>query len=174
MAKRQNRSTLPAAVSAATDPRLKTVRTISRLMDEQFSVGGFKFGLDPLLNFIPVLGDVSGYLLSVGLIITMAQHGASGRLVAKMVVNATLDAFIGAIPILGWIFDFIYKANTRNLKLLTEHYTEGKHKGGAGSVILMVLLVTGAILVLLVILAVKFLQWILEWDQKTSGLKISF
>ncbi|MCF3107532.1 DUF4112 domain-containing protein [Niabella sp. CC-SYL272] len=174
MATHQNRSPAPSASSAATDPRLKTVRTISKLMDEQFSVGGFKFGLDPLLNLIPVLGDVSGYLLSIGLIITMAQHGASGRLVAKMVVNATLDAFVGAIPVLGWVFDFVYKANTRNLRLLTEHYTEGKHKGSAGPVILTVLLVAGAILVLLVILAVKLLQWILEWDQKTAELKINF
>ncbi len=153
------------------DPRLRTVRRISRLMDEQFSIGGFKFGLDPILNFIPVLGDVGGYLMSIGLIITMAQHGASGKLVAKMVVNATLDAFVGAIPVLGWIFDFAYKANTRNLKLLTEHYTEGKHRGSARSVILMILIITGIFLVLLVILAVRFLQWIIEWDEKSGGFK---
>ncbi|MGJ7029758.1 DUF4112 domain-containing protein [Niabella hirudinis] len=146
------------------DPRLKTVRTITRLMDEQFSVGGFRFGLDPLLNFIPVLGDVSGYLMSIGLIITMAQHGASGRLVAKMVVNATLDALIGAIPVLGWIFDFVYKANTRNVQLLTEHYTEGKHEGSAKGVIFKVLMVAAGILVLLIVLAVKLLQWIIGLD----------
>ena len=164
----------PARLSDSGDPRLKTVRAISKLMDEQFSVGGFKFGLDPILNFIPVLGDVSGYLMSIGLIITMARHGASGKLVAKMVVNATLDAFIGAIPVLGWVFDFVYKANTRNVQLLTAHYTEGKHQGSARSVILTVLLVTGIILVLLVILAVKVLQWIIEWDEKSTGLKLSF
>ncbi|WP_300603541.1 DUF4112 domain-containing protein [Niabella sp.] len=174
MIKRRNRSLSPGEIAVATDPRLKTVRTISKLMDEQFTVGGFKFGLDPILNFIPVLGDVSGYLMSIGLIITMAQYGASGKLVAKMVVNATFDAIVGAIPVLGWVFDFVYKANTRNLKLLTEHYTEGKHKGSAGSVILTVLLVAGAVLVLLVILAVKFLQWILEWDQKSPVLKMNF
>ncbi|SDC97912.1 DUF4112 domain-containing protein [Niabella drilacis] len=164
----------PSRLPHFNDPRLKTVRVISKLMDEQFSIGRFKFGLDPVLNFIPVLGDVSGYLMSIGLIITMAQHGASGKLVAKMVLNATLDAFAGAIPVLGWVFDFVYKANTRNLKLLTEHYTEGKHKGSARSVIFAVLLVAAGILVLLVILAIKFLQWIIEWDEKSNGLKFNF
>ncbi|MFX7140374.1 DUF4112 domain-containing protein, partial [Acinetobacter baumannii] len=74
-------------------------------MDEQFSIGGFKFGLDPLLNLIPVAGDVSSYIISVALIITMAQHGASGRVAIKMLGNATLDALVGTIPVLGWIFD---------------------------------------------------------------------
>ncbi|WP_018629348.1 DUF4112 domain-containing protein [Niabella aurantiaca] len=156
------------------DPRLKTIRTISKLMDEQFSIGGFKFGLDPILNLIPVVGDLSAYLMSVGLIITMARYGASGRLVARMVVNATLDALAGTVPVLGWIFDFAYKANTRNVKLLTEHYTEDKHRGSARPVIFAVLIVAGVVLVLLVILAVKLLQWILAWDEKSGGVKFNF
>ncbi|ANH80566.1 hypothetical protein A8C56_05805 [Niabella ginsenosidivorans] len=157
---------------AIQDKRLKLIRRISRLLDEQFSVGGFKFGIDPLLNLIPVAGDVGGYLMSIGLIITMAQYGASGKVVAKMVLNATLDALVGAIPVLGWIFDFAYKANTRNVKLLTAHYTEGRHKGGAGPVIFTVLIVTGVILILVLFIAFKFLQWMMQWGDKAIGIKI--
>ncbi|MGC4232559.1 MAG: DUF4112 domain-containing protein [Niabella sp.] len=147
-------------VSPPADPRLAIVRRVTRLMDEQFSIGGFKFGIDPILNLLPVAGDIGSYLISVALIITMIQHGASGRVAMKMLGNATLDAVVGAIPLIGWIFDFTYKANTRNLKLLTEHYTEGKHRGSAKPIIISVLIVVLVVLVALVWLVVKLFVWL--------------
>ncbi|MGE9312476.1 DUF4112 domain-containing protein [Niabella sp. CJ426] len=154
----KSRQNIPAPI--INDPRLKMVQKVTRLMDEQFSIGGFKFGLDPVLNLIPVAGDVSSYIISIALIITMAQHGASGRVAMKMLGNATLDALVGTIPVLGWIFDFSYKANTRNLKLLTEHYTEGKHRGSAKPVIISILVIMLLVLTLLVYLVVKLFQWL--------------
>jgi phosphoglycerol transferase MdoB-like AlkP superfamily enzyme len=154
----KSRQNIPAPI--INDPRLKMVQRVTRLMDEQFSIGGFKFGLDPVLNLIPVAGDVSSYIISVALIITMAQHGASGRVAMKMLGNATLDALVGTIPVLGWIFDFSYKANTRNLKLLTEHYTEGKHRGSAKPVIISILVIMLLVLTLLVYLVIKLFQWL--------------
>lgn len=145
---------------AGSDPRLRMVQKVTRLMDEQFSVGGFKFGIDPILNFIPIAGDLGGYIISVALIITMIQHGASGRVAMKMLGNATLDALIGAIPVLGWIFDFAYKANTRNLKLLTEHYTDGKHRGSARPVIISVLITMLIVLALLLWLVIILFNWL--------------
>lgn len=154
----KSQKNIPAPV--IDDPRLKMVQRVTRLMDEQFSVGGFKFGLDPVLNLIPVAGDVSSYIISIALIITMAQHGASGRVAMKMLGNATLDALVGTIPVLGWIFDFSYKANTRNLKLLTEHYTEGKHRGSAKPVIISILVVMLLVLVLIIFLVIQLFRWL--------------
>lgn len=142
------------------DPRLRMVQQVTRLMDDRFSIGGFRFGLDPLLNLIPIAGDVSSYIISIALIITMARHGASGRVAMKMLANATIDALVGTIPVLGWIFDFSYKANTRNLKLLTEHYTEGKHSGSAKPVIISILAVMLLVLVVIVFLVIWFFQWL--------------
>src|SRR5690606_13573159 len=101
MNKPGNPKALAAKVSS--DPRLQMVQKVTRLMDEQFSVGGFRFGIDPILNFIPIAGDFGGYIISVALIVTMIKHGASGRVAMKMLGNATLDALIGVIPVLGWI-----------------------------------------------------------------------
>jgi len=147
-------------VNRSADQRLAMVRRVTKLMDEQFSVGSFKFGIDPLLNLLPVAGDIGSYIISVALIITMIQYGASGRVVIKMLGNATLDALVGAIPFLGWVFDFAYKANTRNLKLLTEHYTEGKHRGSAKPVIISVLIVMLLVLVALIWLVIKMFVWL--------------
>ena len=142
---------------------------MSKLMDEEFSIGGFKFGLDPLLNLIPFAGDISTYLISVALVLTMVQHGVSGKVAAKMMGNITLDALVGVIPFLGWIFDFTYKANTRNVKLLTEHYTEGKHSGSAKPIIIGVLLSVLVILMLLIFIAFKVMLWLISYIDTSIG-----
>ncbi|HET8828376.1 MAG TPA: DUF4112 domain-containing protein [Pelobium sp.] len=116
--------------------KLKNIEAISKLLDSQFKIRGFRFGLDPILNFIPFAGDGVTALVSVMLVYTMGKHGASNKLIARMLINVFIDFAIGAIPILGWIFDFYYKANDKNIKLLKEHYTEGKHTGSAKGIII--------------------------------------
>lgn len=110
-------------------------------MDSRFKVPGtrWKFGLDPIMGLFPFFGDSISYILSGILIVAMVRHGASGKLAAKMLLNITLDFLIGSIPVLGNIFDFAYKANTRNLHLLEEYHQQGQHRGSAWSVILPVI-----------------------------------
>lgn len=145
------------------DPRLKMIKRITKLMDEQFSIGGFKFGLDPILNLVPLAGDIGGYTVSIALIFTMLQHGVSGKVAMKMLGNATLDALIGVIPVVGWIFDFTYKANTKNVKLLTEYYTQGRHRGSAWPVVVSVLLTALVILVIIIVLSVMLIRWLIGY-----------
>ncbi|MCJ8167298.1 DUF4112 domain-containing protein [Pontibacter sp. E15-1] len=118
--------------------RLKWVDTMAHLMDSQFVLPGtrFRFGLDPLLGLLPVAGDLASFAMSAVIVLTIARHGASGKLVALMLVNIALDAIIGSIPILGSIFDFAYKANERNVRLLRRHYEEGKYEGSGKSIIM--------------------------------------
>ena len=52
-------------------------------------------------------------------------------LVVRMLGNVALDALAGTVPLLGDVFDLFYKANIRNLRLMREHYGEGKHSGSA-------------------------------------------
>ena len=124
---------------------------ISYLMDEQFRFPGtkFRFGLDPLLNLIPVAGDMAGLVISAGLLLAIARKGASNKLVVLMSLNILLDATIGAIPIIGQIFDFFFKANSRNIQLMKAHYLEGKHQGSGKNMVLVIILVLVIVLVLL-------------------------
>ena len=134
------------------DDRLRWVARISHLLDSQFRVPGtnWRFGLDPLMGLIPVVGGLPSLAISGLLIMTMMRHGASGYLVVRMVLNVVLDTLIGAIPVLGSIFDFAYKANNRNVQLLRDHYAEGRHQGsGKGLLVLLavILLTLGGLLV---------------------------
>ena len=122
------------------DKRLRWVEHVARLMDSQFRLPGtrFRFGLDPLLGLLPVVGDLSSFAVSAALILTMMRYGASGAVVVRMVFNALFDAIVGAIPLIGNVFDFAYKANDRNVALLRRHYAEGKYQGSGKGLLLVV------------------------------------
>ncbi len=131
---------------------LKWVERVSRLLDSKFRIPGtsIRFGLDPIFGLFPVAGDVGTALISLSLIYTMYQHGASGKLVARMILNVLIDAIFGSIPVIGAFFDIYYKANNRNVKLLKQYHEEGRHRGSATGVVISVLIVTILILVLLI------------------------
>ena len=145
--------------------KLRWVEQIAYLLDERFKIPGtnFRFGLDPILNFIPIAGDLSGFALSSALILTMAKNGASGKIVSLMALNAFLDLVIGGIPFLGQIFDFTYKANSRNIKLLKEHYEQGRHQGSGKSVWITALIVLVVLFVVFLFIIWKTLEWVISW-----------
>jgi hypothetical protein len=145
-----------------TESPLKWVERISYLMDESFRIPGtkFRFGLDPILNFIPILGDVSGFAVSGMLVLTMAKKGVSNKVIILMIINIVLDFTIGAIPILGHIFDFTYKANSRNIKLLREHYSENKHQGSGKNIVFIVLLVLLILFIAMIYALVQLSFWL--------------
>ncbi|WP_454802495.1 DUF4112 domain-containing protein [Mucilaginibacter phyllosphaerae] len=141
--------------------QLKWVERIASVMDDKFRIPGtnFRFGLDPVLNLIPFAGDLSGFLVSAALLFIMAKNGVSRKVLILMAINISIDAVIGAIPLLGQISDFYIKANTRNIKLLKEHYNQGKHQGNGNGTIAFILLV-----LLVVISGVLYISYIaLKW-----------
>lgn len=130
-------------------------------MDDRFRIPGtdIRVGLDALIGLAPGVGDVIGFAVSGVLILHMVRYGASGMLVVKMLWNSFLDALLGAIPLLGIFFDIGYRANRRNLRLLEEHYEEGKHQGSAWWVIALLIVVLLALLALLVFVLARLLGW---------------
>lgn len=127
---------------------LKSIEAFSRLLDSRFVIPGtsIRFGLDPIISLFPVLGDLITFVISSALIYTMHQRGASRKVVIKMILNATLDTVIGAIPLVGSIFDVFYRANDRNVRLLKEHYYEGKHQGSGNGLLFLIIVIALAII----------------------------
>lgn len=128
-------------------------------LDEKFEIFGFKFGWDPILNLIPYLGKVFGFLTSIGLVIIMANHKVSGKVLIKMLGNVILDMMLGSIPLIGNIGDFFFKANTRNVAILKEHYYEGKHTGSGKMILLTIAIIFLVIMIGLIYLFVKVFMW---------------
>ena len=141
---------------------IKNLQVIAKLMDSQFRIPGtdVKFGLDALIGLVPGAGDFVTFLISGYMVSVMAKNGASGFVLARMVLNIVIDSLVGSIPILGDIFDVAFKANQRNVTLMQQHYVEGRHKGGAWKVIVPVLLMLLILIGGLAWLAYKLFVWI--------------
>jgi hypothetical protein len=146
-------------------PGMGWIKKVSYLLDEQFVIPGtkFRFGIDPIINLIPFVGDMSSFMISAVMVLSMANKGASNKLVVLMCINILLDAVFGAIPLIGQIFDFAFKANTRNLKLMKEHYLEGKHQGSAKNTIILAIIILLIILILLVYALFQLSAWVISW-----------
>jgi hypothetical protein len=101
---------------------LVKLRAVTRLMDQAFGIPGTKwrFGLDALFGLVPGLGDIAGGLVAVYALHVARQLRAPAVIQLHMLTNIALDALIGTIPIIGDLFDFVFKAQTRNLALLDE------------------------------------------------------
>lgn len=99
-----------------------------RLMDSQFKVPfiNFRFGLDPLIGLIPWVGDLVTFAISALIVKSLVDEGLPKPLIKKMVLNIILDLAIGAIPIVGDVWDFFYQANRKNLQLAKEYYNGKK------------------------------------------------
>ena len=97
---------------------------IATLLDSQFSVAGIRFGIDPILSVVPGAGSLVGAVLSGYLILEAARTGARKRDLAKMGVNVGVETVLGAIPLLGPVFDLVFKANKRNVRILRRHLTK--------------------------------------------------
>lgn len=140
----------------------KDLQRLARLLDSQFKIGNFRFGVDPLLGLIPGIGDFISLMMSGGFIALAAKKGASRKLLILMSLNVLLDAIIGSIPILGQIFDFFYKANNRNARLMQKYYQQGKYRGsgkGLVAIIIIVLLLAAA---LIIFLMWKLMEWLID------------
>lgn len=148
--------------AAGTKPNLFWVEEMSRLMDSRFRIPGtkFRFGLDPILGLVPFAGDLASFAISGGLLLYMMRFGVSRKVVVLMVLNIILDFTIGSIPIIGHIFDFYYKANTRNLNLLRKHYKENKYQGSGNWIIITVAIVLVAIIFLMLWGVWELAEWI--------------
>ncbi len=93
------------------------------LMDNSFRIPGtqIRFGLDGLIGLIPGIGDALGAIISSHILTQAAHMGVPKSLLLKMVFNIGLDAILGVIPVLGDVSDFIWKANQRNVELLSDY-----------------------------------------------------
>jgi len=124
------------------NPQLRHLQTLAKLMDNQFRIPGtdFRFGIDAIIGLIPGVGDLTTFGISGFMLFIMAKNGASGFVLARMILNVLIDTIVGSIPLFGDLFDFAYKSNTKNVRLMQEHYLQGRHRGGAWKVVVPVML----------------------------------
>lgn len=110
----------------------ETKATISKwaayLLDDFIKIPGTqkRIGLDPLIGLIPGFGDFATSTAGITLLAAGAKKKVPKSVYLRMMANWTLNALVGVIPILGDLFSFWYKSNTRNHRLLRAHLDENE------------------------------------------------
>jgi hypothetical protein len=102
---------------------LVALQRFATLMDEQFRIPGLgtRIGLDALIGFVPGIGDAGGALLSSWIILGALRHRVPAVPILRMVLNVALDTMVGAVPVLGDIFDILFKENVDNVELILRY-----------------------------------------------------
>ena len=93
---------------------------LSHLLDDFIHIPGtpIRFGLDGIMGLVPGIGDVLGGLASTVIIVAAWARGVPKVTLVRMVANLGIEVFIGAVPVLGDVFDIAWRANRRNYALL--------------------------------------------------------
>ena len=99
------------------------VEMMERVLERGFTIPGLNMpvGLDALVGLIPVLGEVVTAVLGAYIVWEARNLGLSKWKLARMGMNVVLDAAIGAVPVVGDAADFVFRSNTRNLKIIRRH-----------------------------------------------------
>jgi hypothetical protein len=94
---------------------------LANILDNQFSLFGFRFGVSAVVDLIPGLGDILDALLSCFIVWLAFQMHIPKTKIAKILWNIIFSFFIGLIPLLGDAVYIFYKPNLRNLTILTRY-----------------------------------------------------
>jgi hypothetical protein len=144
---------------------LEKLDRLAWLLDSSIRIPGtrWRIGLDGILGLIPGIGDALAALLSSVVIVQAVNMGMPKFVVARMMMNVLLELFVGMIPVVGDIFDFMFKANERNVALMRTYLDDPRttYKRSRTEVVLItcfVVLLTG----LIIWAVVSLLGWLVS------------
>ena len=93
---------------------------MAKLLDNAFVIPGTnqRVGIDAIIGLVPGLGDIATTLLSSYVIWEARNLGVSRVAIGRMLTNLAIHASIGAVPILGDVFDAFFRVNQRNMRIV--------------------------------------------------------
>ena len=98
----------------------RRIEAMEGLLERAFTLPGTsrRVGLDAVIGLIPVVGDVIAAAMGAWLIWEARNLGMSKFHLARMTGNLAFDTAVGAVPLLGDVFDFLFRSNSRNLRIV--------------------------------------------------------
>lgn len=116
---------MTADLPLGTDPLSvrRRIEAMEMVLERAFVIPGTKMrvGVDALAGLVPVAGDLIAAAMGLYLVWEARNLGMSRWQLARMMGNIGFDTLIGAIPVAGDLFDFVYRSNSKNLKIIRKH-----------------------------------------------------
>jgi hypothetical protein len=99
------------------------VEALEQLLERSFHIPGTKIpvGLDSIVGLVPVLGDVITAAMGAYMVWEARNLGMSKFQLMRMAANVGIDTALGAIPLAGDAFDFLWRSNSKNLRIIKKH-----------------------------------------------------
>jgi hypothetical protein len=106
------------------------VEALEQLLERSFHIPGTKVpvGLDSIVGLVPVLGDIVTAAMGAYMVWEARNLGMSKFQLMRMAANVGIDTALGAIPLAGDAFDFLWRSNSKNLRIIKKHLD--KHHPG--------------------------------------------
>lgn len=101
----------------------RRLETMEQLLERAFVVPGInrQVGLDSIVGLVPVVGDLLTASMGAWLVWEARNLGMSKFQLLRMAGNVGIDTAVGAIPFAGDLFDFLYRSNSKNLRIVKKH-----------------------------------------------------
>ena len=117
-------------VSTGSDPAAVRARVeaVEMLLERSLRIPGVNLpvGLDAVLGLVPILGDIITTAMGAYIVWEARNLGMSKWHLTRMGANVALDSAIGLIPFVGDAADFVFRSNTRNLRII-KNYLDKHH-----------------------------------------------
>lgn len=99
------------------------IELMEHLLERSFVIPGINrpVGLDALAGLIPVVGDFVTAAMGAWIVWEARNLGLPKWKLLRMGANVAFDAMLGAVPVAGDAFDFLFRSNTRNLRIIRKH-----------------------------------------------------
>lgn len=115
----------PEPISTGNDPLSvrQRIEALELLLERSFRIPGVNYsvGLDAIVGLVPVLGDLMAAVMGAYLVWEARNLEMPKWKLWRMAGNIVFDTAIGAIPVIGDAADFLFRSNTRNLKIVKRH-----------------------------------------------------
>ncbi len=101
----------------------KRVEALEIILERSFVIPGINrpVGLDAIVGLVPVVGDFVTAAMGAYMVWEARNLGMSKFQLARMAGNVGIDTLLGAVPLAGDVFDFFYRSNTKNLRIIRKH-----------------------------------------------------
>ena len=139
------------------EERMGRLRLLRQRLDHSITIPDtkYKIGVDPIIGLIPGGGDIFGAILSIYIMYSGIRIGVPRATVNKMFKNILLEFIVGCIPVVGDVFDVVWKSNQRNVKLIEESITPEEDNQYIGYITILTLI---SIMIIIVIGVITFLS----------------
>jgi len=110
------------------------VEALERVLERLIVIPGINrpVGLDVILDLVPFAGSTAGAVLGAYMAWEARNLGMSKWQITRMGGNIGVDFLLGLIPWVGAIPDFLFRSNTRNLRIIKRHLD--RHHAGTATI----------------------------------------